>query len=590
VVFSNTDSGFDLTDESFYILWMSDPWAYGNSATQFGFVLYPFYKLLGGSIALLRQANLVVTSVLSFSLSFIFLHRLAGAPLTEEDKRNHGRWILIAGLSVALASTSGLMFYPWWPTPSYNSLGFQALLLAGIGGLLADRGSDWRSLIGWFLLGVAGWLSFMAKPTSAAALAVAVGCYVVASKKFSLRLVLLSACIAGSLLMISALAIDGSIIGFFRRLEGAADLYRKLDAGHELEKILRIDSLRLGSLEGKVFYSCMLFLSGCTIFLYTRKAWGAAIVFSVFIGLAAFLFISDFIEIRYVFKRYGIKSISYFSFGPKVIFAVPAAVFLASLIMTRARCLLLFKRPESAGILFFLVFPYVYAMGTNNSYWFNGPMAGLFWIMASVLFLCQALRPRSSLALAMPVIAMSQLITVWVLMVAVEFPYRQVQALSRNHAHVQIGEGRRPLRVAKAAAAYFSSLRDTAQTAGFQPGGPLIDLTGYQPGVAIVLGARPVGQPWLPGGYRGSRDYAEAVLDGVSCDEIARAWILTEPSGRRALPSDILMRYGVDLSKDVLVAGTFIPPGQAYPQMLLKPSRTSEEGERECKSRRNSVS
>jgi len=569
---------------------MSDPWAYGNSATQFGFVLYPFYKLFGGSIVLLRQANLVVTSVLSFSLSFIFFHQLAGAPLVEEERSDSRRWILIAGLSGVLASASGLMFYPWWPTPSYNSLGFQALLLAGIGSLLADRRSDWRSLAGWSLLGFAGWLSFMAKPTSAVALAVAAGCYVMAAGKFNLRLMLLSACIAGLLFVISALAIDGSVVGFLHRLEGAADLYRKLGAGHALENILRFDTLHLGSLERKVFYSCALLLICCTIFLYTRRAYGVAATFSILSGLVAFLFIVGFIDVAYIFKRYGVKNISYFSFGPKVIFAVPVAVLLASLIMTRAKCLLMFKRRESAGILFFLVFPYIYAVGTNNSYWFNGPMAGLFWIMASVLFLCLALRPASPLALAMPVIAMSQLITVWVLLVAVEFPYRQVQALSRNHAHVQIGEGGRPLRVAKATAAYFSSLRSAAQTAGFQPGDPLIDLTGYQPGIAVVLGATPLGQPWLFGGYPGSRRFAEAVLDSASCGEIAHAWVLVEPSGRRALPDDILLRYGLDLSRDYAIAGTFSPPKQALKQVLLKPLPDPEKERRVCEDKRRTTS
>src|SRR5437016_5064779 len=48
-------SGFDFTDEGFYLNWISDPWRFRSSVTQFGFVYYPLYKLVDGDIVLLRQ-------------------------------------------------------------------------------------------------------------------------------------------------------------------------------------------------------------------------------------------------------------------------------------------------------------------------------------------------------------------------------------------------------------------------------------------------------------------------------------------------------------------------------------------------------
>ena len=50
-------SGFDFTDEGFYLNWISNPQNFRASVTQFGFVYHPLYKLIGGNIALLRQVN-----------------------------------------------------------------------------------------------------------------------------------------------------------------------------------------------------------------------------------------------------------------------------------------------------------------------------------------------------------------------------------------------------------------------------------------------------------------------------------------------------------------------------------------------------
>src|SRR6266404_6208219 len=53
-------SGFDFTDEGFYLNWISNPWNFRSSVTQFGFVYHPLYKLVGGDIVVLRQANVLI--------------------------------------------------------------------------------------------------------------------------------------------------------------------------------------------------------------------------------------------------------------------------------------------------------------------------------------------------------------------------------------------------------------------------------------------------------------------------------------------------------------------------------------------------
>ena len=51
--------GFDFTDEGFYLVWIANPFNYRVSTSQFGYLYHPLYLLLGRSISLLRQANVL---------------------------------------------------------------------------------------------------------------------------------------------------------------------------------------------------------------------------------------------------------------------------------------------------------------------------------------------------------------------------------------------------------------------------------------------------------------------------------------------------------------------------------------------------
>src|ERR1019366_10382367 len=53
--------GYDLTDEGAYLTAISNPSIYKATATQYGFVYHPLYELVGGNIAFLRHANVLLT-------------------------------------------------------------------------------------------------------------------------------------------------------------------------------------------------------------------------------------------------------------------------------------------------------------------------------------------------------------------------------------------------------------------------------------------------------------------------------------------------------------------------------------------------
>ena len=69
-------SGFDFTDEGFYLNWISNPWNFRSSVTQFGFVYHPLYKLVGGDVVLLRQANVLILFALGWALCVTLLRSI----------------------------------------------------------------------------------------------------------------------------------------------------------------------------------------------------------------------------------------------------------------------------------------------------------------------------------------------------------------------------------------------------------------------------------------------------------------------------------------------------------------------------------
>jgi hypothetical protein len=258
IVMSNY--GIDFTDESFYISWMAHPAYYTTSASQYGFVYHPLYLLLEGSIPHLRQANILINFFLSWILSILFFRKTI---------TTHTPLLIIILLSALIASSCFILFNSALITPNYNSLGLCALLFAGIGCLLLQKEFSKCSLFGAFLVGFAGWMSSMAKPTSGLALGFFVLVFLKISGKFNLRLVLisiLSACVA---LVFSIYFIDGSFFSFFYRITKSLEIGSLMESGHSVTKLFRIDNFYLSKPE-KIFSYGLTFGTSISIWALSK--------------------------------------------------------------------------------------------------------------------------------------------------------------------------------------------------------------------------------------------------------------------------------------------------------------------------------
>jgi hypothetical protein len=569
--------GLDFTDESSHLIWIVNPWIYKVSPYLYGYIYHPLYLLVAGDIAQLRQGNMLITFGLAWLLCFT-LFRVAFKTTASSETIPRS---VTSVLSAALAISAFLLFNLWLTTPSYNSLAFQSLLIAGIGLLLAEKNYSGISLAGWGLIGFSGWLAFMAKPTTAAGLGFIAVLYLVAAAKLNFRLLVLSSATAAGLMLCSALAIDGSILGFAERLKNGAESYAKLSESYAASGILRWDWDRQAfDREEKLVLACSTLLVFVTVYLsFSSRATSRSL--SIIISTLAALvgLVLTFGLLTPSLKNYPFKGL--------LIWAVPLGTLLAALVKYRENVPSLLTRDGIVIALCFASFPHVYAFGTDNNYWWAASSAGIFWGLAGAAILAYANVKPISWRMFLPIAAAAQLTTIVILYISMEYPYRQTQPLRQNDQVIAFGADQVKIILARDYADYVLLLRRAANGAGFERGTPMIDMTGHYPGALYSLGARSIGRSWINGGYKGSEAFAISMLDLVPCSEIAQAWILAEDDGPKQLPMEMLKRYGIDVQHDYAEVGTLMSPKgryrESYKQRLLKPKRSSEFAVGACK-------
>jgi hypothetical protein len=578
--------GLDLTDESSYLVFIANPWIYKATPSQYAYVYHPLYLLVNGDIASLRQANMLIIYGLAGLLCFtLFRVAFRTKPSSEVPPR-----LVILVLSATFAISVFLFLNVWLPSPSYNSLAMQSLLIAGTGLLLAENAVSRGSLAGWGLIGLSGWLAFMAKPTTAAGLGLVSGLYLVGAAKLNFRLLVLSLTTTVGLLLCSALAIDGSIFGFVERLKDGAEYKAKFLEVYTASGIFRWDSWMLDA-EEELVLACSGFLVFVTVYMsFSSRA--TERLLSIFVSTVAAI-----VGLAFVLGLLT-PGLQPHEFQGLQFLAVPLGALLAALLKYRQKIPNVLTRDGIPIALCFASLPHVYAFGTSNNYWYAASLAGIFWGLAGIAILACATAKSISWRTFVPMAAATQLTTIVLIYINMEHPYRQPQPLRQNDQVVAIGADQAKIILASDFAGYLLRLRQIADRAGFEQQTPMIDMTGHYPGALYSLGARSIGRSWLNGGNHFSTEVSAIfLLDMVPCSEISRAWILAEENGPRRFPMEMLKRYGIDVQHDYTEADTLMSPTGylwgfdsgplgSYGQRLLKPKRSSEIAVSACELRR----
>ncbi len=566
--------GLDITDESFYFIWISSPFDYDFSVSQFGFVYHPLYLLVGGDVAALRQINILITFSLAWGLGYVFLRAYFYEGVGAKSR------ILIAASLATLSILSFTFSGMWLVSPSYNSLAFQGVLMAATGLILVQRVSMPTCVVGLFLVGMGVLVAFLAKPTTGIALGFCSVVYLLIANKTTGRgvfLLLLGVLMGGGL---AALAIDGSPAKFIHRMVGGLEI-AKIISGNSQDDLLKSNVLRFDALL-YLFVVAGLVLS-VSVLQRKRLIWHAggnkaAILLLFLVGIAVAL---GFIQSVMSVGRYQ-------SLLLWLLTLIPIVVGL----LTRHPDSVL-GRADLALIAIFLVLPFVYAFGTNNPYWANMLGAVIFCMIGALVLLTLIEPLLVRMTLLVSIVIALQIVVVAAIYGAAASPYRLVEALWKNTTEVEIGRHGATLSLSSGLGEYLTRTRFLKDKAQFEAGTPMIDLSGRSPGLLYAIGARSVGLAWMMGGYPGSNALAMHVLIKTPCSDLARAWLLTEPSSPGKISSEVLTQFGASEQVDYEIVGDIQPPsglgGHAdrRTQFLLRPTRDYQSAFEACIARRN---
>lgn len=566
--------GIDFADEGFYLNWISNPGKYESSLSQFGFIYHPLFKIASGDIAIVRQLNLLITYFLAFLLVSVFLNVVYGKKVLNA----HSRLVVAAAISV-----SALLFYRnWIPTPSYNSLVFQALMVGMTGILLADKSIEVKSVAGWLLLGFSGWLAFMAKPSSAAVFSLVSLASLLVSRRFNPRLASVAALFVLSLFFIYAILVDGSVQRFYYRIESGYNFAQMMSPDYSFWSLLRIDRFLFQDEEMTYFLSAAI---GVTFFLFLSRV-GRKSMAAVFLVLYIVFPILVFIALRSSKPIFENRLWVHL-----LILAFPLSVFMTALI-NREDFGVIGDRIGNNWplIICMFVIPYVFAFGTGGNYWFFYGLVSIFWITSCLVFIA----PTNNRGEVFPILSFAmalQLAVPLIILTAIDDPYYQPSSLLKSDYELDFGYPDSTLKVPKSFGLYVSQASEVSKRAGFITHTPMIDLSGRSPGLLYALNASSVGAAWIYGNYINTRKegdkYAVALLRNVSCEELARAWVLVEPKGQVGLSTAVLNSFGADAATDYESVGAFVAPNSAggfgaNEQMILRPKREFIEAKSQC--------
>jgi len=565
------NAGFDLTDEGFYLHWLAEPVNYPYSVSQFGFVYHPLYKLLGGDIALLRRANLLISFGLGWALCFAIMEQVC-------DPWRSAPWstrVAVMGCAFVVSLGSLSFFALWQPTPNYNSLVFQALMTVATGLVLMRRRS--LSLLVWLLIGIGGGAAFLGKPTSAVALAVIVLLSAAIAGRLEIKGVLVAAATAAMVLIGAALLIDGSIFGFIERNRAGLEmgnLLLPLQAG--LLNSFRLELLHFSNeLMDRFDYLALAYLTLTTVCCAVTRP--ARVSVALIISLSSAL--SVLVLLGYVSNEISNEPAEPYLFLAGAIGIAASAVALGTRTWP--------SREAVALVCAFSLLPFAFVVGTNTDGWMGAGRAGFFWLLIGLVVASSLAAARRTWHPLLAVGSLSLLGTTIILYLATEHPYRQLEPLRSQQHAVEIGTARSQLRLAGQDAELISALHRLAAASGFAAGQPMLDLTGSSPGLVYALGARPLGVAWALGGYPGTVRFVATGLGWETCAAIGASWILSSSETSNSIAPDFLRKFGADIEAHyhevgAIDSGLSYAPFSKIKYRLLKPVRSPAEASLAC--------
>ena len=522
--------GFDLTDESFYLLTYRH-WTEWPSVSLFGAYFTWPYVLVGHDVWAMRLLGFAL--LLGAAIWFGSEAQRAFGALVGRRSRD-------GELATAVAAAAAIWSYygasPVSPTPSYNLLTLACALVVlalalRLGRIVHDDAPRGR-LATAFALGLVGSVGVASKFSSgllvlALALAVfaALAWHRLDAGVWS-RVVL--AAIAGLALNLLALWIadPGLPLRFERGIEVTLAMMERSATGEVAALVfgaLPQDALHaLRVLLWPLLFAVLALTAGAQL---RRRPLADALAVAVFVaGALVYTFVKDN-------RFYRIVLVTWIA----VLLGCAALWLLRARLASGARV----RSLVVAGAI--LVVPFAYSYGTSNALLQHMGMAAIFpLVIAAVLIRTMWLEravPTWLFAGALALLAALPAEIVVRQWVDGRYTYRLGASLAEQTVPLPANPGGIDLDVTPALARSLESYLLLLRSAGFSSGQPLIDFTGQSPGLVAIANGAPVGAIWYIGGVYAGERMARMSLGWVDAAQVRRAWLLTTPDGATTIAS-----------------------------------------------------
>jgi len=548
--------GFDLTDESYYLIWARQPHNNAGFISNFGHITQWLYSLGGDNIVRFRQLGALLLLLAACLFSFFFTKVLSNIYGGSTD-----RW---ATAFLLIGTSLTYYFHRWFPTPSYNWLSLISCLVVGAGllwYLLLSLKED-RSRNIWlasFFVGVGGLLAFLAKPTTALLLGtiaiwwVGIHWHKAKSTKF-----LIGALFVFILLLAIFIQFEiGGPTSYFHKFLLGVELISVMQGGYTISEMTRgaVQDISRSLIWGTVATVFFLLLSRLMFYRRSASSGSTRLLISMLFTVVAL----------------EVTALLVLLMNPE---KLPAAVFfgfLVALVLTNIFCSRQLRDnfvtdcDEAPGnyhggkylaiVSICVLLNFAYGFGTQVGFFLLNSSALILLVAACVLLTKQLDAMLGSNKFTLSVSIFTIIATMIFVLPEVNQPYRLRGPLYKQINLVHLFEDHDSLKVDKATTRYISNLVELAADNGWKRGTPLLDLTGITPGALAILDAKVLGVAWFLGGQKGSNDFVKLALQSVNKHDLKRAWVLRAPNGRGRIDDEVLTSLGLQFPEKYVKVG-----------------------------------
>jgi len=569
----NADKGFDITDESFYLLNIFNPYDNIGAVSEFG----KYFNLISEAI----HDN--VKYIRIFGILFILSSSLYYSWSISSEISDINLYRAFVCIIIGISAIS--IFRYWLITPSYNAFVLSGAMVVAASVIKSFVASDSRHVdlrIG-VALAIGGALVAIGRPTSALAIGAVAGLWIASVCPFhrTIRIGLTAVCAFILLLLLHVFTLGGGPESFLTRTIFAKDLAATLDAGHEFGPAIGRLFSGLQSVPSQLFSRPCLAGAIATLVMYFA-GWPPRvhldekrIAQSCVAGVAALVVMTAYsTQVVHAVSSWGglgvrlvLLLLLQFLFF-KIVYRLRGEKFPGSNAEGAGRSPVI-AAFALASIAFVAPFG-----GTGEVIRNTGTEFPLY--VGAALFLAMAIIPAGLWLLRASVVYLFALLPLLFIFYVSLVPYRLPGSISQQTHPITLPRSSASIFVDLPTANWANALRSGAREHGWIEGTPLVDLTGATPGAALVLGANAPVTPWIVGGYKGSRAYAATVLAAAGDDTLDKAWILTAPLGTLKIDETVLNDAGLDFPAGYELVGETTSGHRNERQLLWKPVLTHD--------------